>query len=498
MTSSAAPAAQLHADARLGRLSACVRAAGRETTLAAAGTAVIAAHVLDDNFLQPESGTSATDHLISGLVPLAVLLAFATTYPRLRAGLRAAIAIPLGLLGIVASLGEAGYYSLQSGPSGDDYTGLLVPAAGLLLIAVGAATLWTTRRTDDGHLRRYARRLVKSAVAFVVAYVGLFPLALSYVFTHSARAVVPKAELGAAYENVSFTTSDGLTLRGWYVPSRNRAAVIAAPGRAGSQRPTRMLVRHGYGVLLFDRRGEGESDGDPNEFGWSADKDLDAAVAFLQQQSDVDRNRIGGIGLSVGGEALLQTAAESGGLRAVVADGAGARSLREEFARPGTGKWGEIPTSLVITAGTMLFSNHTAPPNLNSLVGRIAPRPVPFIYGEHDQANVQELMPGYYAAAGEPKALWKIRAPRIRAGSTPVHASTNGASSGSSTARCSTTNRSWTRIRCSSSGDMRSGRQGRPVGCCIPHWRQLFESRMSRTDEHLLLTEVLRGLRSVC
>jgi len=277
-----------------------------------------------------------------------------------------------------------------------------------MLVGLGATTLWRSRRTDDKLPRRYLRRVMRSTIAAVAAYVVLFPFALSYVFTHSARAVVPAARLGAAYENVSFTTGDGLTLRGWYVPSSNRAAVIAAPGRAGSQKPARMLARHGYGVLLFDRRGEGESDGDPNAFGWAADKDLDAAVAFLQQRPDVDRNRIGGIGLSVGGETLLQTAAESDGLKAVVADGAGARSLREDLARPGTGKWGEIPTSLVITAGTMLFSNHTAPPNLKSLVGRIAPRPVFFIYGEHDQTNVQELTPSYYAAAGEPKQLWEV------------------------------------------------------------------------------------------
>ena len=41
-----------------------------------------------------------------------------------------------------------------------------------------------------------------------------------------------------------------------------------------------MLVRHGYGVLLFDRRGEGESDGDPNALGWAGDRDLDAAISF--------------------------------------------------------------------------------------------------------------------------------------------------------------------------------------------------------------------------
>src|SRR3954471_6159958 len=113
----------------------------RETTLFEAGVAAIAVHLLDDNFLQPEPGTSAGDHLLSGLVPLAVLLALAAVYPRLRAGLRAAIAIPLGLLAIAAGAGEAGYYSVTVGPSGDDYTGLLALAAGLLLVGLGAVTL---------------------------------------------------------------------------------------------------------------------------------------------------------------------------------------------------------------------------------------------------------------------------------------------------------------------------------------------------------------------
>jgi fermentation-respiration switch protein FrsA (DUF1100 family) len=384
------------------------RAARGETLLAAVASITIAIHVLDDNFLQPEPGTSPVGHLVSGLAPLAVLTALAAAYPRLRAGLRAAIAIALGLFAVVAGAGEAGYYSLGPGPTRDDYTGLLLLPAGLLLVCLGATTLWGTRRRDDRLARRYARRLAQTIVAVVGAYLVLFPFALSYVFTHSARAIVPPAKLGAAYENVAFTTADGLTLRGWYVPSRNGAAVIAAPGRAGSQRPARMLIRHGYGVLLFDRRGEGESEGDPNALGWAADTDLDAAVTFLQRRSDVDRNRIGGIGLSVGGETLLQTAAESDGLKAIVSDGAGARSLREDLARSGSSKWPEIPTSLVFTAGTMLFSNHAAPPNLMSLVGRIAPRPVFFIYGEHDQTNVRELTPGYYAAARGPKQLWEV------------------------------------------------------------------------------------------
>ena len=379
-----------------------------ELGLARLALALLVLHVLDDSFLQPAAGTSAFDHLVSGLVPVALLGIFVACYGRLGAGLRGGLAIALGLFGIVAGLGEAGYYTISVGPSGDDYTGLLAIPAGLLLAGVGTVTLWTTRRRDDHRLWRYVRRLLLAALTVVAAYVVLFPLALTYIFTHAARAAVPAARLGAAYEKVTFRTSDGLTLHGWYVPSRNRAAVISAPGRTDSQKPARMLVRHGYGVLLFDRRGEGESQGDPNIFGWGAEQDLNAAVAFLQGRADVDRNRIGGIGLSVGGETLLQTAAQSDGLGAVVSDGAGSRSIREDLARPGTDKWGEVPTTLVMTAGTALFSNQMPPPELGSLVRRIAPRPVLFIYGEHDQSNVVDLTPRYYRIAGEPKALWRV------------------------------------------------------------------------------------------
>ena len=53
-----------------------------------AAVAVIAVHVLDDSFIQPEPGTSAGDHLVSGLVPLAALAIAAVAYPRARPGVR--------------------------------------------------------------------------------------------------------------------------------------------------------------------------------------------------------------------------------------------------------------------------------------------------------------------------------------------------------------------------------------------------------------------------
>ena len=58
---------------------------------------------------------------------------------------------------------------------------------------------------------------------------------MAYGYTHLGRAVVPDPKLGGAdYENVKFETGDGLELEGWYIPSKNGAAVIAFPGRERS------------------------------------------------------------------------------------------------------------------------------------------------------------------------------------------------------------------------------------------------------------------------
>src|SRR5215210_7584216 len=83
--------------------------------------AVVALHVADDNFVQRAPGTSAGDHLASGLVPLAVLVAAAALYPRLRAAFRAGLAMTLGAVGIAFGVPGA-YYLLHGSASGDHYS----------------------------------------------------------------------------------------------------------------------------------------------------------------------------------------------------------------------------------------------------------------------------------------------------------------------------------------------------------------------------------------
>jgi dienelactone hydrolase len=382
-------------------------AARLEAALAGVGLAVIAVHVLDDSFFQPQPGTSAGDHLVGGLVPTAVLLVVAAIYSRLRPGLRASLAALLGLFGAVTGI-EAVYYLDAGRLSGDDYTGLAAIPAGLLLVGIGAATLWRSRRVSDRLWWRWVRRSLLAGAAVAVGYVAVAPFLASYVLTHSARAFVPTYAVGAPHEDVSLTTSDGLRLRGWYVPSRNGAAVISFPGRKGTQKPARILARHGYGVLLFDRRGEGESEGDPNAWGWNGYRDVDAAVRFLQSRPDVEPDRIGGIGLSVGGEMMLEAASKSRGLKAVVSEGAGERSFHELLDMTGGDKWLALSSYVPLSAGIALFSNDAPPPSLKDLVGQISPTPVFFIYGEHGQDGERNLNPTYYAAAREPKAIWEV------------------------------------------------------------------------------------------
>lgn len=402
MTTTAVPLSHRYA-----RLAQLVRTARREVVLVASGVVVIAVHVLDDSFLQPQPGTSAGDHVVSGLVPLAALLGVAAVYPRLRPGLRATLIALLALFGIVAGV-EAAYYAKSGQLSGDDYTGLAAIPAGALLLGVAAVTLWGSRRVDDDVRWRYLRRVLVAAASVVAAYLVVAPFFAGYVLTHTARAFVPVDRIGAPHEDVSFKTADGLRLRGWYVPSKNGAAVISFPGRKGSQKPARFLAAHGYGVLLFDRRGEGESDGDPNAWGWEGYRDVDAAVAFLEKRPDVERDRIGGIGLSVGGEMMLEAAARSRALNAVVSEGAGERSINEFLDMTRGDKWLGLPGYAALTASVSVFSNHTAPPSLKDLVGRIAPTPVFFIYGEHGQDGERNLNPTYFAAANAPKQIWEV------------------------------------------------------------------------------------------
>jgi uncharacterized protein len=390
------------------RRAAAARAAAAlrtETGLVRVALAAICLHYADVAFFQPELGTSARDHLISGLVPIGLLTALGALYPRLRAGARAAWAIFVGLFVLVAGLATSGAHALGEGPADDDFTGLLAVLAGGALAVLGAVTLWRSRKLDR-RAWRYTRRGLIGIAGALVAVQVVGGAALGYYATHRPRSAVSEPNLGRAHEDVALTTSDGLRLEGWYVPSRNRAAVLVFPGRSGGkQHHARNLIRHGYGVLLVDNRGQGASEGEPNAFGWDDETDVNAALDYLTSRADVDADRIGGLGLSVGGETLLETAAHTDRLRAVVSEGAGGRTFKEDLAMPGAGKWLGAPYFVLVSASTAVFSNTMPPESLKSLVKDIPPWPVFLIHAKGETLNDV-----YFRSAGEPRNwdLWEV------------------------------------------------------------------------------------------
>jgi pimeloyl-ACP methyl ester carboxylesterase len=141
---------------------------------------------------------------------------------------------------------------------------------------------------------------------------------------------------GATVQEVALRTDDGVRLSAWWVPSRNGAAVVLLHGSGENRSATvpqaEILGRHGYGLLLLDARGHGRSGGRGMDFGWYGDRDIRAAGDFLRARSDVDPRRIGLLGLSMGGEEAVGAAAGDPRFRAVVAEGATARTAADKAA----------------------------------------------------------------------------------------------------------------------------------------------------------------------
>ena len=251
-----------------------------------------------------------TDHIVSGLLPLVLLAAAAAGFWLGRAGLRAVLALGLGVLaleGFALAVADA----RAVGVRGDDWTGFALAPAGLDSDRDSASCCCGGRGSERG--RRLVRRSLIGVAAVLGVYWVVLPVGIALMATHRPREAAEAVDLGRASQPVTLRTSDGLDLRGRYVTSRNGAAVIVFPGSVARAGQARALVRHGYGVLMLDMRGYANSDGDPNMFGWSGTKDVDAGVAFLARQADVRDARIGGLGFSVGGEVMLEAAARKQG-----------------------------------------------------------------------------------------------------------------------------------------------------------------------------------------
>ncbi|HMN45922.1 MAG TPA: alpha/beta fold hydrolase [Povalibacter sp.] len=207
---------------------------------------------------------------------------------------------------------------------------------------------------------------------------------------------------------VAFTAHDDNRIAGWYVPAKNRAAVIVTHGtnadRSSMLDEIRLLADAGFGVLAFDWPGDGESTG---EVRWGAPEReaLRGAIDWLAARSDVDPDRLGAFGFSMGGYFVTRIAAEDPRLRAVViASGPPSYLAYVRRNHRQHGWLSRLPAEFAIRRVGM---QHEAMPPIDCIAA-IAPRPVLLLGGSEDRSIPPDMTRELFERAGEPKALWMI------------------------------------------------------------------------------------------
>jgi dipeptidyl aminopeptidase/acylaminoacyl peptidase len=263
----------------------------------------------------------------------------------------------------------------------------------------------------------YFVRLAGAAVLAFTLFSPLFMLSVAqsaaWRWTHPVRraATLTPGDYGLPYEELRLDTDDGLRLAAWYVPSHNGAAVIMLHGlgvnRGGDLDLARAMAERGYGVLLPDLRAHGESEGEVSTLGPREVRDVRAAVEHLQNRPEIDRERIGVWGASLGGAVAILAGAQLPDLKAVVAQSAFASVewlVQNQFSN-----LERMPTWLapvVVAMGGWQAGVDTREIAPVRQVGRISPRPLMIIHGERDSMFLVQNAALLAEAAGEPKELW--------------------------------------------------------------------------------------------
>lgn len=382
------------------------RAASVEFRVVAVATGLGVLHAVDDAVVNRQPGVPVDQHLPALAVTVALAVAAVWWFRRARPGIRAGLALAIGAITLVNGAMHV-IHVVVDGVGGSDVTGVAAAAAGCALVGLGAAIPYLHRGEGArSRTRRWVNRGIAVVAAVVLVPTVVVPVGVAIGQTHLYRTPIgsPPSD---AYRTVTFESSDGLDLAGWYFPSRNGAAVVVVASAGGDRTRTtdhaELLASHGYGVLLYDARGTGDSEGSPNGLGWAWDRDVAGAIAFLQDQPEVDPDRIGGLGLSTGADVLIEVAATDRDLKAVVSDGATGRSLAD---LP-EGSTIELPVFWTMYNAVRLLSGTSPGPPLKELVADVAPTPL-LLIAAGSIPQERDFNAVYADAAAEPVELWDL------------------------------------------------------------------------------------------
>jgi len=200
-------------------------------------------------------------------------------------------------------------------------------------------------------------------IIFFFAFAS-FAAFLSYLRPSKFISDITPENLGLQYEEVSFQTSDNITLQGWFIPQQsseqasnsteNAKTIIALhgwPADKGNILPFLSFLNQTYNLFLFDFRYLGQSKGRYSTVGAKETEDLKAALRYVRSRGIEE---VGVWGFSMGGAVALMTAPNNPEIKAVVSEASYAsldRMASEAFRIPLL----KYPLALTINLWTKIF-----------------------------------------------------------------------------------------------------------------------------------------------
>ena len=224
----------------------------------------------------------------------------------------------------------------------------------------------------------------------------------------------PKKDLGYDYEDVSFTTREGLTLRGWYVPASSageRGVVLvhgAGVDRRAMQKHVSYLHRAGFYVLLFDLRNHGISDNNGRglSFGLYEGYDIEAAVEYLKNQKGI--KRAGVLGTSMGAVSAIYAASRNPAIDAALLENPYSDLYLLICGRPKVKHVPRFYVDFVLYIVSKRMGVNTKGIRPVDVISAISPRPVFLIHGTGDRGVSYKHSERLFGVALEPKELWVV------------------------------------------------------------------------------------------
>ncbi len=216
-------------------------------------------------------------------------------------------------------------------------------------------------------------------------------------------------EVGMPFEDIAFHAADGTRLAGWWFdrPGSDRVVIVSHGHRGNKSDLLGIgpgLWRDGHSVLLFDFRGNGDSEDGPQSLAHYEQADLRAAIAYA-----VARRPEAGlvlVGFSMGAAVSILVGAQEPRVGAFVLDSPFA-DMRGVVANAiGTLRLPPVPLLWLVDRATRLrygYGFHEVAPI--EVIGTLAPRPVLLLHGDQDRVIPVEHAHRLYAAAGDPKRL---------------------------------------------------------------------------------------------